>query len=111
MLEGAEWLGNGVAEGAKESYETAREGVESIISWAKGESSEENNAQAENACGESAEERAKRLRREGEELLGRRGERHSEAAGERWQEWYDELSKGDRRLYRKINGPRQQSGG
>jgi RHS repeat-associated protein len=58
-------------------------------------------------CGEEA--RAKQLRREGEELLGGRSERHSKAAGERWQEWYDNLGKGDRRLYRKVRGPRARS--
>jgi RHS repeat-associated protein len=103
VVEGAEWLGKGVAEGAKESYEGVQEGVESLINWAKGgEASNENSSPGENACGESAEERGKKLRREGEELLGRK---HSPSARERWQEWYDELSKGDRRLYRKYGGP------
>ncbi len=103
VLEGAEWLGNGVAEGAKETYEGVKEGVESIINWAKGgEASDENSSPGEVPCGESADERGKKLRREGEELLGRK---HSPSARERWQQWYDELSKGDRRLYRKYGGP------
>jgi RHS repeat-associated protein len=93
LWHGAEWFGRGVAEGAQDTYEAAKEGVESAISWAKG---------GEGGCGNSDEERGKELRREGEELLGRK---HSPSARERWQEWYDELSKGDRRLYRKYGGP------
>jgi RHS repeat-associated protein len=37
ILEGAEWFGKGVAEGAQKTYEGAREGVEGVISWAEGE--------------------------------------------------------------------------
>lgn len=92
LWEGAESFGKGVAEGAQKTYEAAKEGVEGAITWATGDE----------PCGESAEERGKKLRREGEELLGRK---HSPSARERWQEWYEQLSKGDRRLYRKYGGP------
>jgi hypothetical protein len=51
---------------------------------------------------ESPEERGKRLKREGEELLGRR---HSKAGAERWHEWWNDLNKADRRLYKKFRGP------
>jgi hypothetical protein len=53
-IEGAEWLSKGVAEGAQKTYEGAREGVESIISWVKGESSNENtqSEESESECGE-----------------------------------------------------------
>jgi RHS repeat-associated protein len=37
ILEGAEWFGKGVAEGAQKTYEAGKEGVEGVISWAEGE--------------------------------------------------------------------------
>ena len=64
----------------------------------------ENRERSEEECG-------KELAREGEQILGGRSERHSKAAGERWQEWYDKLGRGDKRLYRKANGPRRRSRG
>jgi RHS repeat-associated protein len=39
LWEGAEWFGKGVAEGAVESYEAAKEGAEGVITWAEGEES------------------------------------------------------------------------
>jgi RHS repeat-associated protein len=54
LWHGAEWFGRGVAEGAVESYEAAKEGIESGISWAKG---------GEGGCGNPDEERGKELRR------------------------------------------------
>src|SRR5580658_4225489 len=39
LWEGAEWFGKGVAEGAVDSYEAAKEGAEGVITWAEGEES------------------------------------------------------------------------
>ena len=36
LWEGAEWFGKGVAEGATESYEAAKEGGESVVAWSEG---------------------------------------------------------------------------
>ena len=47
-------------------------------------------------------ERERELVRSGTELLGRT---HSPAAKKQWQDWYQQLSKRDRALYRKGNGP------
>jgi RHS repeat-associated protein len=44
----------------------------------------------------------KRLKREGEDILGRG---HSDAARERWREWYSNLGKRERKEYRKVRGP------
>ncbi|HEV2997928.1 MAG TPA: hypothetical protein VGX16_02395, partial [Solirubrobacteraceae bacterium] len=93
-----------------------KESVESLYnSFAGEEAGDEGGAEfkarqkEEAECeAESAEELGKRLRREGEELLGRS---HSKATGERWQEWYNKLSKGDRRLCRKTEGPVRRRGG
>ncbi len=101
--EGAEQIGKGVVEGGREAAEGVAHGAEGVIKWISGdESGKGNESQGE----ESAEERGGGLRREGEELLGRK---HSPAARERWQEWYEKLSKGERGLYRKCGGPTPRS--
>ena len=46
------------------------------------------------------------LKRKGENLLGRG---HSDAAKERWKEWYEGLSKQQQREYRRARGPRPRS--
>lgn len=52
----------------------------------------------------AADEReAKELIREGQEILGRT---HDPTRAKRWQEWYDRLSKREKKLYREYNGPR-----
>ncbi len=48
------------------------------------------------------------LRREGEELLGRT---HSPAGRERWQEWWNNLSRAARKAYREAGGPRPRGRG
>ena len=103
VTEGAEQIGKGVVEGGREAGEGVVHGAEGVIEWISGdESGKGSGSQGE----ESAEERGGQLRREGEELLGRK---HSPAARERWQEWYEKLSKGERGLYRKCGGPTPRS--
>jgi hypothetical protein len=50
-------------------------------------------------CGPSG----KRLRKEGEEILGRG---HTDAARERWQEWIKGKTKRERKEYDRAGGPR-----
>ncbi len=48
-------------------------------------------------------EQGKDLKREGEELLGRG---HSDAAKERWKEWWGERSAREKKIYNKEDGPK-----
>jgi RHS repeat-associated protein len=43
------------------------------------------------------------LKREGESILGRK---HSDAAGRRWQEWWESLKPGERKAYGRARGPK-----
>jgi RHS repeat-associated protein len=43
------------------------------------------------------------LKREGENILGRK---HSDAAGQRWQEWWEGLRPGERKAYGRARGPK-----
>ncbi len=47
--------------------------------------------------------RGQELKRKGQELLGRR---HSPAAKQRWQDWWNSLSKADKGAYNKAGGPK-----
>jgi hypothetical protein len=50
-------------------------------------------------------ERQKELVREGRERIGERGQRHSDAARQRWREWYNGLKRWEKKLYRQGGGP------
>ncbi len=102
--------GQGVQEWVENEWHSEEHGWEKVEEtvgsiWNEitgGGANKGNPSEQGSASEESAEERGNRLRREGEALLGRK---HSPSARERWQEWYDQLGKGERGLYRKCGGP------
>jgi RHS repeat-associated protein len=46
------------------------------------------------------------LKREGEELLGRGSEKHSSAKRDRWNKWWKDLSRGQKKKYTDAGGPK-----
>jgi RHS repeat-associated protein len=46
------------------------------------------------------------LKREGEELLGRGSEKHSSAKRDRWNRWWKDLSRGQKKKYTDAGGPK-----
>lgn len=91
-VEGLKELGEGVIEGAE-------------ISWREVESSW-NELSAGLGCSAASDGEA--LRREGEQLLGRK---HGEAARERWREWWAKLGPAEKKAYNKAKGPKPRKGG
>ena len=95
-------------EALQHGIEEGKHGLEGI--WNTITEREEPTDEGASALRENREREAsecgKELVREGERLLGRR---HSPAGKAKWQEWWEDLSKSDRDLYKKYGGPRPRS--
>jgi len=94
VIEGIETIGRGVVEGAE-------------ITWHEVESGwNEFSGNTGPGCSPAADGEA--LRREGEQLLGRK---HGEAARERWREWWAKLGPAEKKAYNNAKGPKPRKGG
>jgi RHS repeat-associated protein len=91
-VEGVKEIGEGVIEGAETTWHEIENGWSEIA--------------GNGGCSPASDGEA--LRREGEQLLGRK---HGEAARERWREWWSKLGNAEKKAYNKAKGPKPRKGG